>query len=145
MFDLRNRRVSHNELYDIYFSRKQRAKCGPTADRLSCRISTKMDSQPCGGTIPNKPPQCVYSQLYFRIVGNGQVKILLSKTALNQRAYASLCFASSGLARRRHTHAGHLGRDWRYISASAKVMITANSVTQTYVPIDTERWIILYK
>ena len=53
----------HNELYDIYFARKQRAKCGPTADRLSCRISTKMDSQPCGGTIPNKPPQCVYSQL----------------------------------------------------------------------------------
>ena len=42
MFDLRNRRVCHNELYDIYFSRKQRAKCGPTADRLSCRISTKM-------------------------------------------------------------------------------------------------------
>ena len=63
MFDLRNRRVCHNELYDIYFSRKQRAKCGPAADRLSCRISTKMDSQPCGGTIPNKPPQCVYSQL----------------------------------------------------------------------------------
>ena len=63
MFDLRNRRVYHNELYDIYVSRKQRAKCGPAADRLSCRISTKMDSQPCGGTIPNKPPQCVYSQL----------------------------------------------------------------------------------
>ena len=63
MFDPRNRLICPNELYDIYFARKQRAKCGPTADRLSCRISTKMDSQPCGGTIPNKPPQCVYSQL----------------------------------------------------------------------------------
>ena len=67
MFDLRNRQVCHNGLYDIYFSRKQRAKCGPAADRLSCRISTKMDSQPCGGTIPNKPPQCVYSQLSSEI------------------------------------------------------------------------------
>ena len=55
MFDLRNRQVCHNELYDIYFARKQRAKCGPTADRLSCRISTKMDSQPCGGTTGYRP------------------------------------------------------------------------------------------
>ena len=38
MFDLRNRRVCHNELYDIYFSRKQRAKCGPAADRLKPMI-----------------------------------------------------------------------------------------------------------
>ena len=69
MFDLRNRRVCHNELYDIYFSRKQRTKCGPAADRLSCRISTKMDSQPCGGTIPHKPPQCVFSQLLEPLQG----------------------------------------------------------------------------
>ena len=59
--------VTMSLINDIYFSRKQRAKCGPAADRLSCRISTKMDSQPCGGTIPNKPPQCVYSQLNIMV------------------------------------------------------------------------------
>ena len=86
MFDLRNRRVCHNELYDIYFSRKQRAKCGPAADRLSCRISTKMDSQPCGGTIPNKPPQCVYSQLLVMFPSLSKVFILEVAT----RAFISL-------------------------------------------------------
>ena len=33
--------------------RKQHVKCCPPADRLDCRISIKMDSQPCGGTIAN--------------------------------------------------------------------------------------------
>ena len=32
--------------------RKQHVKCGPTADRFS-RISIKMASEPCGGTIAN--------------------------------------------------------------------------------------------
>ena len=30
---------------------------------LGCSILIKMDSQPCGGTIANKPTQCVHSQL----------------------------------------------------------------------------------
>ena len=51
MFDPRNQQVCHNELYDIYSSREQRAKCAPAADCFSCRISIKMASQPCGGTI----------------------------------------------------------------------------------------------
>ena len=56
------------DLFNLYsLLRKQHVKCGPVADRLSCRISTKMASQPCGGTIPNKPPQCVYSQLEFTL------------------------------------------------------------------------------
>ena len=40
-------------LYSYSLLRKQHVKCGPPADRLDCRISTKMASQPCGGTIAN--------------------------------------------------------------------------------------------
>ena len=52
-------------LYVYSLLRKQHVKCGPPADRFDCRISIKMDSQPCGGTIANKPTQCVYSQLGY--------------------------------------------------------------------------------
>ena len=38
-------------LYFYSLLRKQHVKCGPPADRLDCSISTKMASQPCGGTI----------------------------------------------------------------------------------------------
>ena len=40
-------------LYVYLLLRKQHVKCGPPADRLDCRFSIKMDSQPCGGTIAN--------------------------------------------------------------------------------------------
>ena len=40
-------------LYLYSLLRKQHVKCGPPADRLDCSISTKMASQPCGGTIAN--------------------------------------------------------------------------------------------
>ena len=40
-------------LYVYILLRKQHVKSGPPADRLDCRISIKMDSQPCGGTIVN--------------------------------------------------------------------------------------------
>ena len=40
-------------LYVYSLLRKQHVKCGPPADRLDCSISTKMASQPCGGTIAN--------------------------------------------------------------------------------------------
>ena len=40
-------------LYCYSLLRKQHVKCGPLADRLDCSISTKMASQPCGGTIAN--------------------------------------------------------------------------------------------
>ena len=42
-------------LYFYSLLRKQHVKCGPPADRLDYSISTKMASQPCGGTIANKP------------------------------------------------------------------------------------------
>ena len=40
-------------LYLYLLMRKYHTKCGPAADRLGCRISIKMASQPCGGTIAN--------------------------------------------------------------------------------------------
>ena len=51
-----NERISMVYLDLLYVNlllRKQHVKCGPPADRLDCRISTKMASQPCGGTIAN--------------------------------------------------------------------------------------------
>ena len=54
-------------LYFYSLLRKQYVKCGPPADRLDCSISTKMASKPCGGTIANKPTQCVHSQLSHRL------------------------------------------------------------------------------
>ena len=38
-------------LYLYLLLRKQHVKCGPPAERLDCRISITMASQPCGGTI----------------------------------------------------------------------------------------------
>ena len=40
-------------LYLSLLMRKQHINFGPAADRLGCRISIKMASQPCGGTIAN--------------------------------------------------------------------------------------------
>ena len=51
-----NVRISMIYLYLLYgylLLRNLHVKCGPPADRLDCRISIKMDSQPCGGTIAN--------------------------------------------------------------------------------------------
>ena len=51
-----NVRISMIYLDLLYFDlllRKQHVKSDPSADRLDCRISIKMASQPCGGTIAN--------------------------------------------------------------------------------------------
>ena len=52
-------------LYLALLLRQQHIKCSPAADRLGCRISIKMTSQPCGGTTHNKPTLCVFSQLHL--------------------------------------------------------------------------------
>ena len=61
--NVRNSMMYLDLLYFYSLLRKHHVKCGPPADRLDCSISTKMASQPCGGTIANKPTQCVHSQL----------------------------------------------------------------------------------
>ena len=44
-------------LYVSLFLRKQCLECGAAMDHLSCRISIKMASQPCGGIISNTSTQ----------------------------------------------------------------------------------------
>ena len=61
--NVRNSMIHLDLLHSYSILRKQHVKCGPPADRLHCRIATKLDSQPCGGTIANKPTQRVHSQL----------------------------------------------------------------------------------
>ena len=52
--------------------------------RLGCSISIKMDSQPCGGTIHNKPTQCVFSQLHatqpFTVMQHDKTPTLMPAT-----------------------------------------------------------------
>ena len=48
-------------LYLSLLLSKQHIKCGPAADCLACRISIKMASQPCGGTIYSQHSACIHS------------------------------------------------------------------------------------
>ena len=50
--NVRNSMIYLDMLY-VYLLLRKHVKCVPPADRLDCRISIKMGSQPCGGTIAN--------------------------------------------------------------------------------------------
>ena len=55
-------------LYVYSLLREQHVNSGPLADRLNCRISIKMDSQPCGGTIANLIITSAWTKLKIQFV-----------------------------------------------------------------------------